>query len=243
MRWLVAIALVILSALPTQAGVIMRGSGNVAPAGIAHGRSTSGQDTNSTTSYTLAHNLSTASGNNRLLIVGATIDVSGGPVLSCTYAGTSMTALEAASVSNLRVAQFYLLDASLPATSGSDNIVCSSTVSGYIKIIASDFVGVKQSAPDDHDIASVSGATISVATTVTTAKSLVYSNSANVSSSATYSGHTENANVVAELEGGSAHVATGSWIIKATPGDQTMSDTATSDSQAITAAVFAPAGS
>lgn len=242
MRRLLLLLILLLPA-PAEAIILVGFGGGAAPAGISHGNDSSGQDTNSATSYTLSHNLSAASGNNRLLVVGVSLDLSGSPTLSCTYNGTEMTGLTAATVSNLQVRQFYLLDSGLPASAGAANIVCSSTSAGYLKIVASDFTGIKQDVPEDTDVASVSGKTISVTVTASSANSLVYANSANASSSATYSGHTESATVVAELEGGNAHVATGSWIIKASTGDQTMSDTATSDSQAITAAVFAPAGS
>jgi hypothetical protein len=246
-RLLLAILLLSL-AVSSKAGMIMRGSGNAAPAGIAHGNDSSGQATSSTTSYTLSHNLSAASGNNRLLIVGVSLDLTTGPpTLSCTYSGTEMTAINNVYLNGMQVRLFYLLDAALPASAGAANIVCSTTNAGYLKIIASDFTGVDQAAPDDSSTATAASAyDISVAITTSVADSLVWAYSAGSSSAGTWDGHRATATVVAELEGGSAHVATATYEVITSTGDATFADSVDGLGQGnmvIVGASFAPAGS
>lgn len=245
MRRLLLLLILLLPA-SAEAIILVGFGGGSAPAGISHGNDSSGQNASSATTYTLSHNLSAGSGNNRLLVVGVSLDLSGSPTLSCTYNGTAMTALTAATSSTVTVRLFYLLDADLPASAGAYDIVASTSSGGYLKIIASDFTGADQAVPDDSDQNGlVSGSTsVSVTTTTSVNNSLVWAYAAHISSSGNYTGHTEGATLVAELEGGNAHASCATWLVKASAGNQTMTDTASgSDMQAIAVVVFAPAGS
>ncbi len=195
---------------------------------IAHGNDTEGQNTSSSTSYTLAHSLSAGSGNNRKLVVAVFLDLATGPpVLSCTFNGVSMNALTAAYNSGMQVRIFWLDDADLPASSGSYNIVASSNQAGYLKVIASDFTGVKQGAPDDSDTGTSNSTSVSVTTTVSSAGSLVWGGAANASSSGTWSGHTSGYSVAGELSGGNAHIACATYKVESATGDKTLTDTNT----------------
>jgi len=245
MRYILLL-LALLLPVRSEAIILIGFGGGAAPTAIAHGNDSSGQATNSATSYTLSHNLSAASGNNRLLIVGVSLDLSGSPTLSCTYNGTAMTALTAAYINGMQVRLFYLLDADLPASAGSYNIVCSSTQAGYLKIIASDFTGVDQAAPDDSSTATAATPAndVSVDVTVSVANSLVWAYSANSTSSALWDGHRATATTVVELEGGDAHIAVATYEIVSGTGDATFADSVRDPddgNMAIVGASFAPA--
>lgn len=195
---------------------------------VAPGNDTAGQNTSSATSYTLAHSLSAGSGNNRKLIVAVFLDLTTGPpVLSCTFNGVSMNALTAAYNSGMQVRVFWLDDADLPASAGSYNIVASTTNAGYLKVIASDFTGVKQGVPDDSDTATANSTSAPVTTTVSSAGSLVWGGSGNASSSGTWGGHTAEYSVAGELSGGSAHTACATYKVESTTGNKTVTDTNT----------------
>lgn len=210
---------------------------------VAHGNDVAAQNSSSGTSYTVSFSLSAGSGNNRKLIVAVFLDLTTGPpTLSCTYNGVSMNALTAAYKSGMQVRIFWLDDADLPASAGSYNIVASSTKSGYLKVIASDFTGVKQGAPDDSDTATANSTSSPVTTTVSSAGSLVWGGAANASSSGTWSGHTAGYSVAGELSGGSAHTACATYKVESTTGNKTLTDTNTQSwYMAAAAVVFAAA--
>lgn len=209
---------------------------------ISHGNDSSGQASSSATTYTLSHSLSAASGNNRKLVVAVFLDLTTGPpVLSCTFNGVSMNALTAAYNSGMQVRIFWLDDADLPASAGSYNIVASTTDAGYLKVIASDFTGVKQGAPDDSDTGTSNSTSVSVTTTVSSADSLVWGGAGNASSSGAWSGHTTGYSVVGELSGGSAHTACATYKIESTTGNKTLTDTNTQSWYMSGAAVVFPA--
>jgi len=248
MRRLIVAFAVLLFAAYADAGMIIRGSGGGggAPTSISHGNDSYGQNASSATSYTLAHNLSAASGNNRLLVVGVSLDLTTGPpTLSCTYNGTAMTALTAAYINGMQVRLFYLLDADLPASAGSYNIVASTTAAGYLKIIASDFTGVDQAAADMEDTATASSATsLTTEPDPVVANSLTWDMKANSSSSQDWNSHDADYTQIAELEGGSAHASTASYRIHAGTSLDAITDSGTQSANIAGAcAVFAPAGS
>lgn len=101
------------------------------------------------------HSLGQGSGNNRIVVVGITL-VGGGSQhsgVSVTYNGVSMTQLSVVNENyfgrwfSQRV--FYLLDASLPASSGSYTVSMPAPTSGPYDggMIASSYYDVEQSAP------------------------------------------------------------------------------------------------
>lgn len=249
MRRLLLAVLLLALATPASAGMIIRGSGGTPPAApseISHGNDSSGQDSSSATTYTLSHSLSAASGNNRLLVVGVSLDLTTGPpTLSCTYNGTAMTALTAAYLNGMQVRLFYLLDADLPASAGAYNIVASTTNAGYLKIIASDFTGVKQAAADMEDThTAVSATSLTTEPDPVVASSLTWDMKANSSSAYVWNSHDADYTQIAELEGGSAHASTASYRIHAGTDLDAITDGGTqSANMAGACAVFAPAGS
>lgn len=210
---------------------------------VAHGNDVASQSSSSGSSYTVSFSLSAGSGNNRKLIVAVFLDLTTGPpVLSCTFNGVSMNALTAAYNSGMQVRIFWLDDADLPASAGSYNIVASTTNSGYLKVIASDFTGVKQGAPDDSDTGTSNSTSVSVTTTVASAGSLVWGAAANASSSGSWSSHTSGYSVAGELTGGNAHIACATYKIESATGDKTLTDTNTQSwYMAAAAVVFAAA--
>jgi len=210
---------------------------------VAHGNDVAAQSSSSGTSYTVSFSLSAGSGNNRKLIVAVFLDLTTGPpVLSCTFNAVSMNAQTAAYNSGQQVRVFWLDDADLPASAGSYNIVASSTQAGYLKVIASDFTGVKQGAPDDSDTGTSNSTSVSVTTTVSSAGSLVWGGAANASSSGTWSGHTAGYTAAGELSGGSAHIACATYKVESTTGNKTVTDTNTQSwYMAAAAVVFAAA--
>lgn len=195
---------------------------------VAHGNDVAAQSSSSGSSYTVSFSLSAASGNNRKLIVAVFLDLTTGPpTLSCTYNGVSMNALTAAYNSGMQVRIFWLDDADLPASAGAYNIVASTTNAGYLKVIASDFTGVKQGAPDDSDTATANSTSAPVTTTVSSSGSLVWGGSGNASSSGTWSGHTSGYSIAGELTGGSAHTACATFKVESATGNKTVTDTNT----------------
>jgi hypothetical protein len=192
---------------------------------IAHGNDTAAQNAASATSYTLAHNLSSGSGNNRLLIVVGSIDLAGPPTLSCTYNGVSMNALTMQMSNSVQNRIFYLLDADLPASSGNYNIILSTTSAGYLKIIASDFTGVFQDVPDSQAGNAVNAAAITVDIETFADESLVYVGAGNASSSSLWSSHEANYTTAGEITGGSAHSCCATWRVEPTAGWKSPTDT------------------
>jgi hypothetical protein len=119
----------------------------------------------------LTYNFSIGGVSNRLLVVGVVGDLVGGndDITSVTYAGNAMTLL-AKKVSGCaaqdRMAYFYY---QLNPTTGSNNVVISSTASHYLISGAGEWDGVLQSGQPDAQITNcAAGAASSLTTSVTT---------------------------------------------------------------------------
>ncbi len=141
-------------------------------AAIAYDATTSEETTN-TNDHTWSHPLGTASGTNRILIVTLTTeDVTSVDqvVSSITAGGVAMTAVSDSGITNgnNRVECYYMLDASLRATSGavSINVTFAGTV-GNLLLGSISLTGVNQAAPEAVAIGSASSAS-SLSTNITT---------------------------------------------------------------------------
>jgi len=118
---------------------------------------TQGQDVSAT--VTFSHTLGYSSGNNRLVVVAAGFEHDAGDINigSATYNGQSMTKIVQATTGGsgyaASVAIFYLLDPSLPSSSGSYSVVVTadSNPNADLWTCAVSYIGVKQEAPDDYD--------------------------------------------------------------------------------------------
>jgi len=208
---------------------------------ILHGNDTTGQNASSSTSYTLAHNLSASSGNNRLLVVGVGLDLTGTPTLTCKYNDVDITALTSAYLNGMQVRLFYLLDDDLPSSSGSYNIVASSSSAGYLKIHASDFTGVAQEAPGMEDINTASGNSLSTYPNPVVTNSVVWDMKANSSSAGTWNSRDADYISVGTNTGGSASTTCASYRISENIDEDTCTDGNTQTAQMAGAcAVWAP---
>jgi hypothetical protein len=117
---------------------------------------TQGQSTSAT--VTFSHTLGYSSGNNRLVVVAAGFENDLGDINigSATYNGQSMTKVVQATTGAgyvASVALFYLLDSSLPSSSGSYSVVvtAASDPLNDLWACAISYTGVKQEASDDYD--------------------------------------------------------------------------------------------
>jgi len=118
---------------------------------------TQGQSTSATVIF--SHTLGYSSGNNRLVVVAAGFENDLGDVNigGATYNGQGMTKVVQATTGGAgyvaSVALFYLLDSSLPSSSGSYSVVITADSDPFRDLwaCAVSYIGVKQEAPDDYD--------------------------------------------------------------------------------------------
>ncbi|MFX1519738.1 MAG: hypothetical protein ACFFCD_07450 [Promethearchaeota archaeon] len=108
-------------------------------------------------SYSPSYSLQQGSGNNRLVVVTVSWeDDQAASVQSCTFNSVGMTKIaDVSSVSGYYtyVSLWYLLDSSLPSSSGSYTIAitASQSIAREIYVGVAEYSGVEQSAPDDYD--------------------------------------------------------------------------------------------
>ena len=108
-------------------------------------------------SHSFSYSLQQGSGNNRLVVVTVSWeDDQVASVLSCTFNSVGMTKIADVSVTSgysTYVSLWYLLDSSLPSSSGSYTIAVtgSQVISREIYVGVAEYSGVEQSAPDDYD--------------------------------------------------------------------------------------------
>jgi hypothetical protein len=194
MRWLVAITLVILSTLPVQAGMIVRGSGGAAPTAISHGNDNSamGGSGGGYGALTFTHVLSKASGNNRLVVVGTAYEQATLGDMSCTYDGDAMTMARQDNTTSgyQETTLFYLLDSALPATAGTYNVACTMTYQETeLHVYAMEFYNVAQQAPEDSQGYNSTSSQTATATLTASAGALVLGIGTSSTNTDTWSGH------------------------------------------------------
>ena len=109
-------------------------------------------------SHNFNYPLQTGSGNERLVVVTVSWEdaQASASVSSLTFASTSMTKISDVTVGtgySEYISLWYLLDSSLPSSSGSYNIAVttSQSITREIYVALAEYSGVKQSAPDDYD--------------------------------------------------------------------------------------------
>lgn len=115
-------------------------------------------------SVTLSH---TCTGSNLALVVGVTVNNNSDSVTGVTYNGVSMTkAVSSARISGARFHYVYIL---LAPTSGTHNIVASSSASNIESVMSASYTGVNQSTYDTTGgPGSVASNILSLAITTTT---------------------------------------------------------------------------
>ncbi len=117
---------------------------------------TQGQSASAT--VTFSHTLGYSSGNSRLVVVAAGFENDFGDINigSATYNGQGMTKIVQATTGGAgyvaSVALFYLLDSSLPSSSGSYSVVVTADSDPFRDLwaCAVSYIRVKQEAPDDY---------------------------------------------------------------------------------------------
>jgi hypothetical protein len=116
---------------------------------------TAGVVASGTSSGNASHSLGSGSGNNRIVLLwcfsrgNSEADTA---ITGCTYNGSSAGvtyygSYRTGAAFNVRVTLYYVLDAALPASSGSYNAACSSSGGQQTGIVAVSFTGANQSAP------------------------------------------------------------------------------------------------
>jgi len=116
---------------------------------------TAGVVASGTSSGNASHSLGSGSGNNRIVLIWCFSrgnSESDTAITSCTYNGSSSGvtyygSYRTNSAFNVRVTLYYVLDADLPASSGSYNAACSSSNGLQTGVVAVSLTGVNQSAP------------------------------------------------------------------------------------------------
>ena len=121
---------------------------------------------------TVSHALGTASGNNRCVVVAVDCyKTTTAPVISgVTYNGTAMTAFGSGTVfaSEFRVQFFTIVDASLPASAGSYDVVATTPDGEEVAVTVTEWTTVNQSTPLTSEVTATGtddGPTVTVTTT------------------------------------------------------------------------------
>jgi len=109
-------------------------------------------------SHNFNYPLQKSSGNERLIVVTVSWEdaEASASISSLTFGGTAMTKITDVTVGtgySEYISLWYLLDSSLPSSSGSYNIAVtiSESITREIYVAVAEYSGVKQSAPDDYD--------------------------------------------------------------------------------------------
>ncbi len=109
-------------------------------------------------SHNFNYPLQKSSGNERLIVVTVSWEdeQASASISSLTFGGTAMTKITDVTVGtgySEYISLWYLLDSSLPSSSGSYNIAVtiSESITREIYVAVAEYSGVKQSAPDDYD--------------------------------------------------------------------------------------------
>jgi len=109
-------------------------------------------------SHNFNYPLQKSSGNERLIVVTVSWEdaQASASISSLTFGGTAMTKITDVTVGtgySEYISLWYLLDSSLPSSSGSHNIAVtiSESITREIYVAVAEYSGVKQSAPDDYD--------------------------------------------------------------------------------------------
>lgn len=127
--------------------------------GLAFGAPTVDESAASTSfgndSTSISHTLDLASGNARLVVCGAMYEDNTGSISGLTYDGVAMTSAGSVSESQNKIEAFYMLDGSLPASSGTYTVAMTTSGgdsgSGGAAIGCQAFSGdTLQSAPEVH---------------------------------------------------------------------------------------------
>ena len=124
-------------------------------------------------SFNITHSLSAGVGNNRLVVVAASVkdtSLSTEDVTGITFNGVAMTlaGYVKTSAGYLKSSMYYILDADLPANAGDYTIAVSidGDPSSGGGAVSADYTGVKQAAPDAVVTDSTDATTLTISTTI-----------------------------------------------------------------------------
>ncbi|MBE0556898.1 MAG: hypothetical protein IH628_06660, partial [Proteobacteria bacterium] len=174
---------------------------------ISLGNSSSVQGPASALTCTLSHSISAASGNHRVVLVLMTTDITTEPAHAVTFNGVAMYQATARYLNGMKTSLWFIGEEDLPASAGNYDIVGTTSISAYIKLIAADFTGVRQDLWPRTTGATYYGTSVSVAFLNLHPGDLVFYGVANSSSAGTWSNIHADFTQIASLTGGAAHTA------------------------------------
>jgi hypothetical protein len=192
---------------------------------ISIGNTSSVQAPASALSCTLTHNLSASSGNNRMFLVMMSTDITTEPDHAVTFAGEEMFFLDSKYLSGMKISFWVTNDENLPASAGSYDIVATTSISAYIKLIAIDITGARQDAFPKSRTSSTYATSLSYGYVAEHPGDFVFHGFANSSSAGTWSNLSANYTTAASLTGGSAHTAIGRYRVLTYAGNETLQAT------------------
>jgi hypothetical protein len=160
-----------------------------------------------------------------MFLVMMSTDITTEPDHAVTFAGEEMFFLDSKYLSGMKISFWVTNDENLPASAGSYDIVATTSISAYIKLIAIDITGARQDAFPKSRTSSTYATSLSYGYVAEHPGDFVFHGFANSSSAGTWSNLSANYTTAASLTGGSGHTAIGRYRVLTYAGNETLQAT------------------